>query len=80
MATLPGYTARVSKKPAKPTVELKPSRIRREPVRAAEPTGPAAKAWWNPSERETWIVVVGVVLFAIALTALSIGIGEVTSH
>ena len=79
MATLAFYAEGVSKKPVKPTVELKPSRIRREPARA-EPIGPAAKAWWQSSEGETWIVVIGVVMFALAITALSIGIGEVTSH
>ena len=70
----------MSKKSAKQTVELKPSRIRREPARAAEPVGPAAKAWWQSSEWETWIVVVGVITFALAITLLSIGISEVTSH
>ena len=70
----------VSKPSKKQTVELKPSRIRRDPVRASAAEGPAAKARWDPSERETWIVVIGVVLFALAITALSIGISEVTSH
>ena len=65
---------------SKKTVELKPSRIRREPVRADPAAGPAGKAWFDSSEWESWIVVVGVVAFALALTALSIGIGEVTSH
>ena len=69
----------MSKPSKKPTVELKPSRIRRDPVRP-EPIGPAAKAWWSSSEGETWIVVIGVVRFALAITALSFGIGEVTSH
>ena len=68
----------MSSKPGKKTVELAPSRIRRDPVRAAAPEG--AKNYWDPAEWETWVVVVGVVLFALALTALSIGIGEVTSH
>ena len=67
-------------KVTKKTVELKPSKIRRDPIRTAEPTGPVGKAWFDSSEWESWIVVIGVVLFALALTALSIGIGEVTSH
>ena len=64
----------------KKTVELKESRIRREPVRSDAAAGPAGKAWFDSSEWESWIVVIGVVLFALGLTALSIGIGEVTSH
>ena len=64
----------------KQTVELKPSRIRREPVRSDPVAGPAAKAWLDPREWESWIVIIGVVAFAIGLTLLSIGIGEVTSH
>lgn len=67
-------------KPSKKTVELKPSRIRRDPVRANASEGPAAKARWDPSERETWIVAIGVLLFALAITALSFGISEVTNH
>ncbi|GAA4725152.1 hypothetical protein H9L13_00075 [Sphingomonas lutea] len=70
----------MSKSSKKPTVELKPSRIRREPRGVEVPTGPAAKAWFDPGEWESWIVIVGVIAFAIGLTALSIGIGEVTSH
>ena len=64
-------------KPGKTTVELRPSRIRRDPVRAAEPAAP--KAYWDPSEWETWAVVVGVSLFALAITALSIGFGAITN-
>lgn len=67
-------------KPAKKTVELKPSKIRRDPVRANPVAGPTGKAWFNSSEWETWMVVSGVVLFALALTALSFGIGEVTGY
>ena len=64
----------------KQTVELKASRIRRDPVRSAATESPTGKAWFNSSEWESWVVVIGVVLFALALTALSIGVGEVTSH
>lgn len=69
-------------KPNKSTVELepaaRPSRIRRDPVPAAKPGDPELR--WFTSEQETWIVVVGVVLFAIAFAVLWIGISEVTSH
>ena len=65
-------------KPGKPTVELQPSRIRREPVRAADPAS-ASKAYWDPSEWDSWVVVVGVSLFALAITAISIGFGAITN-
>ena len=64
----------------KQTVELKPSRIRREPVRPDPISGPAAKAWLDPREWESWIVVMGVIAFAVGLTLLSVGIAEVTSY
>ena len=65
--------------PSKPTVELKASRIRRDPVPLARPADPAKKVYWDPSEWETWMVVVGVVLFALAISALTIGVSEITS-
>lgn len=72
-------------KPKKSTVELqqqqpppRPSRIRRDPVPAIKPGDPQLR--WFSSEQETWIVVVGVVLFALAFAALWIGISQVTSH
>lgn len=70
----------MTKPTKKPTVELKASRIRREPVRKDPVASPAAKAWFDSSEWESWVVIAGVITFAIALTLLSIGIGEVTSH
>lgn len=65
--------------PAKPTVELRASRIRRDPVPIATPGDRPKKVYWDPSEWETWMVVVGVVLFALAISALTIGISEITS-
>ena len=66
-------------KAEKKTVELQPSRIRRDPVRVDVPTGPAAKAQFDPRERETWVVVIGVVLFAVALTIIIFGFSDVTN-
>ena len=72
--------------PKKSTVALeqpqepqpRPSRIRRDPVPALKPGDPQLR--WFSSEQETWIVVIGVVLFALAFAALSIGISQVTSQ
>ena len=64
--------------PGKTAVELRPSRIRRDPVPAAKP-GAADKGYWDPSEWETWVVVVGVGLFALAIATIMIGFSHITS-
>jgi hypothetical protein len=70
-------------KPGKKTVELqpsaRPSRIRRDPVPLSTAVDAAKKLQWFESDRETWIVAIGVVLFALALTALTVGFGAITS-
>ena len=70
--------------PRKKTVELqpaaRPSRIRRDPVRSPGADDAAKKAYWRSSEWEIRLAIVGIVLFALALTALWVGISEVTSH
>jgi hypothetical protein len=33
-----------------------------------------------PTEREIWAVVIGVILFAIAVTALTFGVSDVTGR
>ena len=69
-------------KPGKPTVELsstgeaRPSRIRRDPP-AAEEKPKALRAY--PTEYETWVVVIGVALFGIALMIVWFGISDFTS-
>ncbi len=56
-------------------VQPRPSRIRRDPV----PVAPVAKrAQAYPSEREVWIVAIGIILFAIAIAALTFGISAIT--
>jgi hypothetical protein len=64
------------------TVELhpdaaRPSRIRRDPP-AAAPERKSVQPY--PTEREVWAVVIGVVLFALAITIIIFGIGSYTSH
>lgn len=59
-------------KPAKQTVELRPSRIRREPVRPEKKVEPPSR------EREILGGVTGVLLVAFALTAIIVGISVIT--
>lgn len=55
----------------------RPSRIRREPppqpktVKAVNP---------YPTEREVWTVVIGVVLFALAVSVIIVGFSDYTSR
>ncbi|WP_028969008.1 hypothetical protein [Sphingomonas sp. URHD0057] len=59
----------------RPTVPLggaaRPSRIRRDPVPVASPKKKPVQAY--PTEREVWTVVIGVVLFALAITVITVG-------
>ena len=65
-------TSKIRRRP----VALRPSRIRRDPV--AAPVEKKVNPY--PTEREIWMVALGVVLFALAITALTFGISDVTSH
>ncbi len=62
-------------KPGRQTVELRPSRIRRDPVRLAkvEATPPSP-------EQEVSTAVAGVLLFAFACAALVLGFSDITSY
>ena len=63
-------------KPSRTTVELRPSRIRREPPPPPEKPK-ELKAY--PTERESWAVAIGVLLFGIAITIIIIAVSEYTS-
>jgi hypothetical protein len=66
--------------PGKKTVELspaRPSRIRRDPVRASEEL--ARNAWWESREWEIRLAVAGIIFFALAISALVFDIGELLS-
>lgn len=61
----------------KATVELKPSRIRRDPLlveKAAEEKSREVR--WRSSGNEITIAVIGIVLFALALDAIVLGFGK----
>ena len=68
-------------KPWKKTVELpaavRPSRIRRDPP---APAAQKKAVRPYPTEREVWIVAVGVVLFALAISIITFGFSQITSH
>jgi hypothetical protein len=69
-------------KPGKKTVELeqaRPSRIRRDPVRA-EPEGLAKNAWWESREWEIKLAIIGIIFFALAISAVVFDIGEVLGY
>ena len=46
-----------------------PSRIRRDPV----PVQVKRELRAEPAEREAWVVVIGVILFALAITVVTVG-------
>ena len=54
----------------------RPSRIRRDPPGRVPEKKPTA----YPAERELWTVVIGVILFGIAIAIITIGFSEITSH
>lgn len=71
-------------KPGKKTVELaagaRPSRIRRDPARADKRETLARNAWWESREWEIRLAVIGVVLFALGISAMVVDLGELISH
>jgi endonuclease YncB( thermonuclease family) len=62
--------------PSRATVAVKPSRIRRDPVRlSGEPEAVAQRKLEPPSrEEELWTGIAGILLFAAALTIVILGI------
>jgi hypothetical protein len=68
-------------RPPKKTVELsaeaRPSRIRRDPP---APAAPKREVRPYPTEREIWIVAIGVILFALAISMITVGFSQITSH
>jgi len=68
-------------KPSKPTVQLRPaqrpSRIRRDPVKIVTAQQLSRDAWWESREWEIRLAVVGIIFFAVAISALVIDLGHV---
>ena len=62
-------------KPAKPTVELRQSRIRREPPPPEKATIAGKSVPWRSSEWEIKLAIFGIVLFALAIDIVIIAVG-----
>jgi len=70
------YRQKAGKKTVELQVAARQSRIRRDPPpRVAQK---AVKPY--PTEREIWIVAVGVILFALAISMITFGFSQITSH
>ena len=54
----------------------RPSRIRRDPP---PPDKPKSLRAYPTTEKETWIVVIGVLLFGIAITIITLGLSDFTN-
>lgn len=63
--------------PAKPTVELKPSRIRRDPVRL-DAAAQRPRTAVLTREQELWGGIVGILLFTAVLAVVIVGISIAT--
>lgn len=61
---------------SRPTVELRPSKIRREPPAPTAQQGLLPE----PTEREAWTVILGVLMFGIAITIIILGLSDYTSR
>ena len=62
----------LSKKTVELQAEARPSRIRREPVPVAESAD--KKLNFRSNEREIWLAILGIVLFALAIDLVIVGI------
>ena len=68
--------SKIRRQPVPLPPAARPSRIRRDPVPVTAPK----KVNAYPSEREVMTVVVGVILFALALAVIIVGVSDYTSH
>jgi endonuclease YncB( thermonuclease family) len=62
----------------KETVELRPSRIRRDPIRATDTV--VKKPPRLSREQEIWLAITGIVLFAMAIAVVTLGFSALTDR
>jgi len=64
----------------KKTVELqqpaRPSRIRREPTQVSVAQQLSRNAWWESREWEIRLAIVGIIFFALGISAIVIDVGH----
>jgi hypothetical protein len=60
--------------PRKSTVELRPSRIRRDPAHTEQPQSLVNRVNWRSREWEIRLAIAGIIFFALAINALVIDI------
>jgi len=61
-------------KSGKKTVEMRPSRIRRDPVPADKPSVIDKKLQWDSDERDIWIAIIGIIAFALAIDIIVVAV------
>ena len=67
-----------TKKTVELQAEVRPSRIRRDPLRAAGAARSDGKAYWRSAEWERRFAIIGVGLFAIAIFIVTVGFSAIT--
>jgi hypothetical protein len=71
-------------KPGKKSVDLqpevRPSRIRRDPVPLEKPSSLGNNAWWESRAWEIRLAIIGIIFFALAINAVVFDIGEFLSR
>ena len=65
--------SRLSKQTVELNASARPSRIRRDPVRADEPKTVVGRVNWHSREWEIGLGIAGIVLFALALNIVWFG-------
>ena len=71
------------RKPGERTAEVPPSQIRREPPPLQKPASLEKALWqprWQSREWEIGLAIVGMILFALGISSLSIGFSAITGH
>ena len=66
-------------KPPQHTAKLRPSRIRRDPLLVPAPVAADKKSQWESLEWERRFAIGGILLFAIAITVVTVAISAVTA-
>ncbi len=61
---------------AKPSVNLAPPKLSESRIRRDPPPVVKAKIVLDPEEREQWVVVVGILTFALAIFVITVAFGS----